>query len=166
LLLMVAGRHITETEVEPLYRDLLRRATWNGLTVLSAGPTGTLSASFGAFEVADVILARDVATRDQESRPCLAFRQKSDPTVFRLSGWLCAPKGQVVERPALAALIDRLRPIGAGGDEALHRVFVAAALARPAEADRAARTRLPGWIGGTAPPELKTGHASRFDHPR
>lgn len=162
--LFVIERNLPAEDIGPLYRDTLRRATQHGLTVLSAGPPGALATKFGPVDVADVVLARDVARPSEQARPCLAFRQQGDPSVFRLSGWACAERGRVIERPALAILIDRLSLIGAGRDERLHQVFVDAALSPALNPDRAGATRLPSWLGGTAPPQLKRDLKSRSHH--
>ena len=157
LVLIVAQRQFgADGEAASLYLDTTRRAAEYGLSVMRAAVPSDLATKFGMVEVADVILSADAATPEEQSRSCLAFRHAKDPAFFRLTGWLCAPRDRVVERPALAALIDRLSLIGASNDIRLHQIFVDADLARAAStAQRVARKPMPWLDQSGEKPQLK-----------
>ena len=147
LVLIVAQRQLqSDGDASSLYLDTTRRAAQYGLSVMRAATPSALSTKFGMVEVADVILSADAATPEEQSRSCLAFRHAKDAAIFRLAGWLCAPRDRVVVRPTLASLIDRLSLIGAGNDARLHQIFVEADLVRASAAgQRSVRKPLP-WL--------------------
>ena len=101
-----------------------------------------------------MVLAGSRTAVEPQSRSCIAFRQSHESSILRIAGWLCAPKDRVVERPAVAILMDRMTLIGAGADRPLHQIFVDAEMAKRATHSGPARKAF--WFDPSGePPPLR-----------
>jgi len=49
---------------------------------------------------------------------------------MQIAGWYCSPHNEIVERPMLGCLLDRLTMLSAGGDPRLATLFAGAELKR------------------------------------
>ena len=125
--------------------DLARHAAKSGLSVTRAALPGALPTRFGAFEVADVTIARDGV-----ETPCLGFRLDIAEPGLLMAGFACGG-AKPVDRPTLACVLDRIDLIAAGEDQALAKFFTAAEQGRGKTCPTAARG--PGvkstWIDQT-----------------
>lgn len=92
----------------PFFVDLARRAAETGHAIARAAQPAALATRFGAFEVADVSLARN----GSPARGCLGFRFNTAETDLRIAGFACgggkAPLPSFPSKPALACLIGRI----------------------------------------------------------
>lgn len=81
--------------------DLARRAAETGLAIARATQPAAVVTRFGAFEAADLTLARDSGS----GRECLGFRFANPTPDLRITGFAC---GVLAAKSALACLIDRI----------------------------------------------------------
>lgn len=104
-----------------LFLDLARRASGAaGLAVTRSTPPEGLATKFGLMETSEITLS------DAAERACIGFRFAHPEVGFRVSGWLCPPKGEAIDRQGLACTIGRLSLAEAGNDEALKILFAQA----------------------------------------
>lgn len=109
----------------PLYVDLVRNAADADLAIVRSRPPEQLATRFGPFEVADITLA----TKTGQTSPCLGFRGLPLAGKFRILGFACGGM-QLLSRPALACLIERLDLDEAGDDHDLASFFAGSELKR------------------------------------
>jgi hypothetical protein len=102
------------------YLDLARAAARAGVAVTRAALPGLLATRFGAFEAAEVELARGEA-----SHACLGFRLLAGTPDLRITGLACGREGPP-DRAALACTLDGLHLLTPGVDAGLARFFAAA----------------------------------------
>jgi hypothetical protein len=162
LLWQTASQHLPEARVslirrsnggtpQSLFIEMTRQQAERGLGIARAGIPGPMQTKFGAFEASDMIFA-DENAREQT---CLAFRSAVAQPTIAISGWFCAPKGAVVDRPEVACFIDRLSLLKSGDDKDLRRFFTEAEQRRkPCPTTRISTGRKPTWldVDGKAPP--------------
>ncbi len=161
LLWQTASQHLPEARVtlmrrsnggtaQSLFIEMTRQQAERGLGVARAGTPGPLQTKFGTFEASDMIFADE----NEREQACLAFRSGASKTTIAISGWFCAPKGAVVERPEVACFIDRLSLLKSGDDKDLRRFFTEAEQRRkPCPTMRISTGRKPTWldVDGKAP---------------
>jgi len=117
------------------YLDLARAAARAGVAVTRAALPGLLATRFGAFEAAEVELARGEA-----SHACLGFRLLAGSPDLRIMGLACGRDG-LPDRAALACALDGLHLLAPGAEAAIARFFGASTPAmEPARSCEAGRS--------------------------
>lgn len=86
---------------------------------------GQFRSKFGAVPLVDFA----IAVHGRERR-CLGFARPFERPFMQIAGWYCSPGDEVIDRPALACVLDRLTMVSAGGDTDLAGVFAQAELNR------------------------------------
>lgn len=109
----------------PLYVDLVRNAAEADLAILRSRVPEQLATRFGPLEVSDITLA----AQSGATSPCLGFRGAALAGKFRILGFACGGV-ELLSRPALACLIERLDLEEAGDDHDLASFFAASELKR------------------------------------
>ncbi len=99
------------------YLDLTRAAGRAGVAVTRAALPGLLATRLGAFEAAEVELARGEA-----SHACLGFRLLAGSPDLRIMGLACGRDG-LPDRAALACTLDGLHLVAPGAEGAIARFF-------------------------------------------
>jgi hypothetical protein len=143
-------RSAEPTSAPSLFVDMTRRQAERGVSVTRSGAPGLVMTKFGAVEVSDMTFG----DAGGASQACLAFRRLPEGHEPMLSGWVCAPQGQAVERPELACVIDRLSLLKSGEDQNLRRWFAEAEpRRRVCPTGRNVAGRKPTWLDqdGRAP---------------
>ncbi len=100
------------------YLELARRAAEAGFAVIRTVFTEPLPSRFGLLEAAELTLSGEGG----EQR-CMGWRMVADEQDLRVSGWLCAGPGKVVDRRSLACFAERLDLPPAQTDKALRAFF-------------------------------------------
>lgn len=119
--------------------DMARQAAESGAAIERAGLPGELTTRFGAFEAAELILAKGETRRGQ----CYGFRLSGSGDVVSMTGVACGSDERPLDMERLACLIDRVDLIAAGEDTALRAFFTAPFRPNPACSVHAARAREP-----------------------
>jgi len=88
-------------------------------------PSGRFESKFGTVPLVDFALAARGRTRR-----CLGFARPFEQPPMQLAGWYCSPGNEVVDRAALACVLDRLTILSAGGDPRLDALFARAEIRR------------------------------------
>jgi hypothetical protein len=88
-------------------------------------PAGEIDSKFGVVPLVDFAIAAH-----SRGRRCLGFARAFDVPVMQIAGWYCSAGDEVVDRAALACVLDRLTVLSAGGDPRLDAVFARAELKR------------------------------------
>jgi hypothetical protein len=86
---------------------------------------GRIESKFGTVPLVDFAIAAH-----GHERRCLGFARPFDRPSMQIAGWYCSPGAEVVDRAALACLIDRLTILSAGGDSRLDALFARAEISR------------------------------------
>ena len=73
-------------------------------------PAGRIASKFGAVPLVDFA----IAARGRERR-CLGFARAFAQPSMQIAGWYCSPGDEIVDRAALACVLDRLTMLSAGG---------------------------------------------------
>ncbi len=88
-------------------------------------PAGRIASKFGAVPLVDFA----IAARGRERR-CLGFARAFEQPSMQIAGWYCSPGDEIVDRAALACVLDRLTMLSAGGDSSLDAMFARAEIKR------------------------------------
>jgi hypothetical protein len=86
-------------------------------------PDGQIDSKFGPVALVDFAIAAE----GPEHR-CLGFARPFKEPAMQIAGWYCSAGREVVERPAVACLLDRLTLVN--GDAKLHEMFARAEVKR------------------------------------
>ena len=63
-------------------------------------------------------------------RRCLGFARAFAQPSMQIAGWYCSPGDEIVDRAALACVLDRLTMLSAGGNSSLDAMFARAEIKR------------------------------------
>jgi hypothetical protein len=88
-------------------------------------PAGHIDSKFGAVPLIDFAIAAH-----GRQRRCLGFARAFAEPSMQIAGWYCSPGEEIVDRAALACVIDRLTILSAGGDPRLNALFAHAEIKR------------------------------------
>ena len=88
-------------------------------------PAGRIDSKFGTVPLVDF----SIATRGLQRR-CLGFARAFTRPPMQIAGWYCSPGEEIVDRAALACVLDRLTILTAGGDPGLDALFARAEVKR------------------------------------
>jgi len=124
-------------EVEPdapnpdFFLDMTRHARGVGLNVAKIGHPVMVTTRFGAFETADIRLARPAGEGVAASeRACLATRLLDTKASVEIAGVACGAAAKPIDRVALACILDKLNYVAGSDNKALNDFFLNAEIAR------------------------------------
>ena len=97
-----------------------------GFTVIDdVKAAGRIDSKFGAVPLVDFAISAD-----GRQRRCLGFARAFVQPSMQIAGWYCSPGEEIVDRAALACMLDRLTILSAGGDPRLDVLFAHAEVKR------------------------------------
>ena len=109
------------TPPAPFFVALARPAAEAALALTRSGEPTPLATRFGAFEIADVTLARQAIQAS-----CLGFRFDAEASRFHIAGLACGGARRPLERARLACSLDGLSLVSADADSNLGLFFQSA----------------------------------------
>jgi hypothetical protein len=88
-------------------------------------PAGRIDSKFGTVPLVDFAIAAQ-----SHERRCLGFARPYTQPSMQIAGWYCSAGNDVVDRAAVACMIDRLTIVSSGGDTRLGAMFARAEMKR------------------------------------
>lgn len=99
-------------------------ATALGVPAFVVPADGALDTKFGVLPTADMAI-----DGVEGRKACLGFSHRVESAHFRLSGWVCSPGPEIVDRREATCLVDRVMAVSVG-DPAVAAIFASAELRR------------------------------------
>jgi hypothetical protein len=110
---------------------MTRHASQAGLAAARISLPGPLATRFGAFEAADIRLAKTAGENPAASeRSCLAVRLVNPKLPLEIAGLACGAAARPIDRRSMGCILDRLDYLSNGENKALDDFFLNAELDR------------------------------------